>query len=89
MAEILLVLSPIVVSLATSLLKKMGIHKKLTDGTRRAVVRLVVVILSFGAALGTAALAGQEVDATQLEMLTKGILVFLSSIGIYSVVKKK
>lgn len=88
MSELLLVLSPVAVSLITSLLKRVGIQKRLTDTYRRAVVRIVVIVLSFVAAFGTAVLAGQEVDASQVDVLVKGVMVFLGSIGIYSFVKK-
>lgn len=87
--SLFLALSPFIVSFLTGFLKnKLNLRAKLTDVSRRAVMRLVVAILSFVAAIGAAALAGNEIDHSTVQSFVEAIMVFFSSSGIYFFTRK-
>lgn len=89
MENLLFLVSPIVVSLVTSGLKKLNLQSVLTTGKRRAFMRVVVALLAYGVVNGTAALAGGEVDPVATETLVKAVMVFLGSTGVYFFAVKK
>ena len=89
MEEMLLLLSPVAVSLVTSLAKKVNLRKYLTDIQRRGITRAVVALLSFVAVWLSSALAGTDVPTEAIESFANAALVFFSSTGLYFFVKKR
>lgn len=87
MEALLLALQPFVVSALTKLLKPLAGVK--LGKFRKIVLRLGVALLSFGAALGGAVLAGSSVDPASLEAFAQALLNFLGASGVYFFAKKK
>lgn len=87
MENLLVLLAPVVVSLLSSGLKKLG-KVSLKKGLGKKSLRLGVAVLSFGGAVGTAYLSGVEVDTLSVETFVSAVFVFLSSTGLYFFAKK-
>lgn len=85
----ILVLSPFVVNLLTTLIKKIKPLSMLNEGFRTAIVRFVVALLSFGSAIGIAYLSGSSVDSTVLTVFSDALLTFIGSTGLFFFGKKK
>lgn len=88
METILLALSPIVVPLVMSLVKRLGTFDSLRDGFRSVAIRFGVALLSFGAVMGAALLNGQSVDPASVQAFMDSFLVFMASTGTYFMAKK-
>lgn len=89
MENLLLLLSPVLVALAVQLTKKVTSSVKVSTPRRKALLRLLVAILSYGTIVGAAVLNGVEVDPVAVETLVGAVLVFASSQGLYFLGKKK
>ena len=87
MENLLLALSPIAVYFLTSGVKKI---QSLSFSPRaKTYIRLVAVVLSFGAVVGNSVVSGQPVDPVSIEMFTNVVLTFLASTGVYALTKAK
>lgn len=75
--------SPFLIKWITSGVKQFSGAADWKSGYRNIVLKLVVVVLSFGATVGTAALNGSEVDAGTISTLAETVLVFVASTGFY------
>lgn len=76
-------LTPIVVSLLTQATKKIeGIQ--LSD-YRKSIVRFIVALLSFAAAVGLSALEGTSVEPTAIETFATAFVNFLGALGTYHI----
>lgn len=80
-SQILLAISPVLVSAVTALVKPT--KTIISSGYRSVAIRFGVVLLSFGAVVGTAFLSGQEVDVMSIDTFVQGILVFIGATGTY------
>lgn len=81
LSQILLAISPVLVSLVTNLVKPS--KTVIVGGFRKTVLRFGVAILSFGAVVCTAFLSNQQVDAVSIDTFVQAVLVFLGASGIY------
>ncbi len=89
MESLLLLLSPFVVSIITSGVKRLRASKVLTRNKRKVVLRFVVAFLSFAAVVGGSILSGNAVDPVAIETFAETLMVLLSSTGLYFFAKKK
>ena len=80
-SQILLAISPVLVSVITTLVKPS--KTMFLNGYRSTFIRFGVALLSFGAVVGTAFLGNQEVDAVSVETVVQAILVFIGATGAY------
>ena len=78
-SQILLAISPVLVSALTSVLKPAKDIVFL--GYRNTVLRFLVALLSFGAIVGTSFLAEKEVDTVSIETFVQTFLVFIGATG--------
>lgn len=81
LSQILLAISPVLVTWLTNLVKPS--KTTVIGGYRATVLRFGVAFLSFGAVVGTAFLANQQVDVVSIETFVQAILVFFGASGIY------
>lgn len=81
LSQLLLAISPVLVSWLTNLVKPS--KDVVIGGFRKTVLRFGVAFLSFGAVVGTAFLANQQVEAVSIETFVQALLVFLGASGIY------
>lgn len=88
METILLALSPILVPIVTNFVKRLRTFNSLRGGFRSIALRFTVVLLSFGAVVGSSVLGNAEVDATSIQVFVDSFLVFLASTGTYFIAKK-
>lgn len=86
MEELLLLLSPLAVSFISTRLKDLG--KLKLKKNRKMLVRFIVAVLSFGAAIGTAALTGDPLPVIEVETFVTALAVFFGSTGVYYFTKK-
>lgn len=87
--ELLLLLSPVAVTLLTGGIKKIISANWFKGDIKKVVLRLVVATLSLGVAVGNAILSGGDVPVASVETFVEAFFVFLSSTGIYFFSKKK
>jgi len=88
MEQLLLLLSPFVVALLTSGVKKIGASNILSNGSRKPILRFVVALFSFLSVVGSSVLSGGEVDPMDIQSFADALLVFLGSTGVYFFAKK-
>jgi hypothetical protein len=87
MDPIILTLSPLVVALVSQFVKKIALSNLV--GYRKVVLRFLTAVLSFGAVVSTAMLAGQEVELLAIETFSSAFLVFIGATGAYFLGKTK
>lgn len=91
MSELFLLLSPFVVSLLSSAVKKFiaGPLSVLKNGYRRGILRFIVALLAYGSIIGGASLSGVAIDPAASMIFVEAFGVFLASSGVYFIAKKK
>lgn len=82
-SDIGVVISPFLIKWITSGIKAVVTNYDWTSGQRNVVLKFIVAVLSFGAAVGSAALGGGEVDASAISTLSTTIVVFVAATGFY------
>lgn len=80
-AQLLLAISPVLVSALTALVKPSQTVK--FGGYRTTVLRFGVAALSFGAVVGTAFLGNSQVELVSIETFVQAFLVFIGATGMY------
>ncbi len=86
MEAILLAISPLIIAGITWMVKPSSSAP--IFGFRKTAIRFGVALLSFGAVVGSAFLAGVEVDALSIETMATAFLEFVGATGIYYLSKK-
>lgn len=77
------VVAPFLIKWITSGVKKFVVSYNWGTGQRNVVLKFVVLVLSFGAAVGTASINGGEVDPSVVSTLATGIITFVAATGFY------
>lgn len=88
MTALLFALSPFVVSGLTSLIKRLPVLANMSDGPFTWFTRFIVLLLSFGAVVGSYMSTG-ILDIDTLSTLTLTLLTFLGATGVHFLGKKK
>ena len=87
--SLIVLLSPVVVSFATQMWKKLPAFDLLTPGWHKTMLRISALVLSSIAASLTAYVSGQPVDMSSIAQLVSTVLYFLGSQGLYFLMKQK
>ena len=83
----LVALAPFFVSLLTMFVKKLKTIE--LSKHKKAILRFVAAVFAFGSVLIVAMLNGTEVDPVAIETFINAGMVFVSTLGIYSIGKMR
>ena len=89
METLLVLLGPIVIVVITGLAKSVKFRVAALAGRRKLVIRTIAAVLSLVAVVFVPAVTGAVADPAIVDGAVQTILLFLGSLGLYSVVKKK
>lgn len=87
METLLVALSPFIIAMITSGVKRIEAIE-LSDA-RKHIIRFIVALFSFAAAVLTALLSGGEVDPMSIETFVNALVTFIAATGVYFLGKKK